>query len=95
MLNFVNLFVLFFFMWKFDGTSSKSVSIILCLACLVLGFLLIVAVAALFLYYYLKQKHQYVTLEAEDAQYFDNPDYAIAAGLTTQPELQKTREFLL
>jgi len=49
----------------------------------------------MFIHYYLKHRRQYSTLEAENAQYFDNPDYAIASGASRQPEVQTTKEYFM
>jgi len=65
---------------------------------LVIGGIAVLAVILLLfclVRYYYKQKRQYKTYEAKDAQYFDNPDYAIASGSTKQPEVQKTKEYFL
>ena len=33
--------------------------------------------------------------QAKDAEYFDDPDYAVASGTTGQPEVPKKKEWFI
>ena len=45
--------------------------------------------------YYYKQKREYKTYEAKDAEYFDNADYALIAGANKQPEVPIKKEYYI
>lgn len=78
-----------------SGRGFTSGDIALLVGCLAVGLIIFLGVIFLLCRYYYKQKRSYKTYEAKDAQYFDNPDYAIAAGTTRQPEVQKKREYFM
>jgi contactin associated protein-like 2 len=63
--------------------------------CLAAGLLIIIGIIFLCVRYYYKSKREYKTYEAYDAQYFDSPDYAIAAAVDRQPEVQKDKEYYI
>jgi contactin associated protein-like 2 len=63
--------------------------------CIGVAFLALILLILLLIRYYYKQKREYKTYEAKDAQYFDNPDYAIASGSTKQPEVQNKKEWYI
>jgi len=60
-----------------------------------IAFLALLLLIVLLVRYYYKQKREYKTYEAKDAQYFDNPDYAIASGSSKQPEVQNKKEWYI
>ncbi len=42
-----------------------------------------------------RQKGEYKTHEAKDAQYYDNADYAIASGSAQHPDMEKKKEWFI
>jgi hypothetical protein len=57
--------------------------------------LLLIGLACFLGRYFPREKGAYETNEAKDANLFDEPDYAIAAGKTGQPEIQKKKEWYI
>jgi len=57
--------------------------------------LLLIGLAFLLGRYFSRHKGDYRTNEAKDAQYYDNPDYAIASGTSGQPDVQKKKEWFI
>lgn len=62
-----------------------------------IGVFLILLAGIIFLLtrYYYKQKREYKTYEAKDAEYFDNADYALIAGANKQPEVPIKKEYYI
>ena len=63
--------------------------------CSVTALLIIIFTIVVFVHYHFKRKRLYETYEAQDAEYFDSPDYAITSGSTNQPEMEKAKEWYL
>ena len=57
--------------------------------------LLLIGLAFILGRYFTRHKGDYQTNEAKDAQLFDDPDYAVAAGKTGQPDVQKKKEWYI
>ena len=70
---------------------------------LLVSFPVIIAVVILIMFgllvilgrYYFRHKGEYRTREAKDARQYDNPDFAVAAPSTRQPEVPKKKEWYL
>jgi len=63
--------------------------------CLGIALILIMLIIFMCVRLYYKNKRSYYTYEANDARYFDSPDYAIAAAVDRQPEVSKEKEYYI
>jgi len=81
-----------------DGDSPwglSSTEVFITVGVVLGGLLLFLCVLVIIGRFMSRQKGEYKTHEAKDAQYYDNPDFAIASGTTGQPEVQKKKEWFI